>query len=299
MSYLQDSMELNLFFLRILKEHALFMQLSFTPKNKALADMAMGIRERLAELLKRAVSLSKGYIRQGVMNSGELFTKYTEEAERQTEYFTGIPIDKQITLDEYSIGGGMTPPQSMKPQVDTLNHNALALAQQMLEFKQNVMENVEACRIITTMYPSQIDHLIHESQHYIYMLNLLMSGDTELTLREFAQEQAFWNDIMGEHAEFIEGLLDPSEDALKAQASMFAEEFARLTQQAGVAEERTQILPQVTVRSEAATSNIRDFKSQGAQGILSCKIRSIINPLLSDHVLREANHYLRILRENM
>lgn len=34
----------------------------------------------------------------------------------------------------------------------------------------------------------------------------------------------------------------------------------------------------------------------GAEGILQCKIRSVILPLLADHVLREANHYIRLLR---
>ena len=30
-------------------------------------------------------------------------------------------------------------------------------------------------------------------------------------------------------------------------------------------------------------------------GIDACRIRSIILPLLADHVLREANHYIRLL----
>ncbi len=299
MPYMQDSMELNLFFLRILKEHALFMQLGFTPKDKALADRAAAMGAQVAELLKQAIVLSKGYIPEEIMTSGELFTRFTEEAERQTEYFTGVPIDTQITRSEYDLGGNITPPPSMKPQVDALNQNALALARQILQFNQNVVDDVAACRIFTTNYLTMLDHTAREAQHYVFMLTTLMSGDTELTAREFAQEQAFWNDIMGQHAEFIEGLLDPSEDALKAQATAFADEFARLVQQADAAEERLQMLPQVTMRSEAATRNIRNFKTQGAKGILSCSIHSIIIPLLADHVLREAGHYLRVLKENM
>lgn len=299
MRYLQDSMELNLFFLRILKEHALFMQLSFMPRDKALADMAADLRTKLAQLLKQAVALSKGYISQEVMTSGELFTRYTEEAERQMEYFTGLPLDIQITRDEYNLGGAMIPPPSIKPHIDTLNQNALALAQETLKFMKKSLADVMACRAITTIYPTQIDHLMREVQHYILMLKALMAGNIELSAEEFAEEQAFWNEIMEEHAEFIDGLLDPSEKGLKAQASAFANQFAGLVQQAKAAEERPALVPQITVSSEAATSEIQNFKSQGANGILSCKVRSIINPLLADHVLREANHYLRVLRENM
>ncbi|MGM9599915.1 MAG: DUF2935 domain-containing protein [Faecousia sp.] len=41
---------------------------------------------------------------------------------------------------------------------------------------------------------------------------------------------------------------------------------------------------------------LRDFKAAGAKGIQECKIRSVILPLLADHVLREANHYIRLLK---
>ena len=43
------------------------------------------------------------------------------------------------------------------------------------------------------------------------------------------------------------------------------------------------------------TKQYQQFKTAGTEGITDCEIRSIILPLLADHVLREANHYLRIL----
>ena len=45
------------------------------------------------------------------------------------------------------------------------------------------------------------------------------------------------------------------------------------------------------------TIKLRDFKKVGTKGILDCEIKSIILPLLADHVLREANHYIRLLDE--
>ena len=299
MPYIQDSMELNLFFLRILKEHALFMQLSFTPKDKALADRAGELKEKLVDLMQQAVTLSKGYIPVAVMTSGEMFTPYTEEAERQTEYFTGVPVNMQLTREEYDLGGDMLPPPFIMPQVSALNQNALAVARQMLQFNQSVLDDVLACRVFTVIYPSELGHLVNEAQNYITMLTRLMSGTAEMAPLEFAGQQAFWNLNMGQHAEYIEGSLDPTESMLQAQAAAFAREFARVTQQARTAEQRLQILPQVTLRSEAATQRIQRYKAEGTEGILSCSIRSIIIPLLADHVLREANYYLRMLHVNM
>ena len=51
----------------------------------------------------------------------------------------------------------------------------------------------------------------------------------------------------------------------------------------------------LTARTLQTTKQYQQFKTAGTQGITDCKIRSIILPLLADHVLREANHYLRIL----
>lgn len=48
-------------------------------------------------------------------------------------------------------------------------------------------------------------------------------------------------------------------------------------------------------RSLEETRKLQEFKTAGTKGILECQISSIILPLLADHVLREANHYIRIL----
>jgi hypothetical protein len=55
-------------------------------------------------------------------------------------------------------------------------------------------------------------------------------------------------------------------------------------------------ISKITEDSLKSTMEISKFKSQGTQGLVECKIKSIIIPLLGDHTLREANHYLRLLK---
>lgn len=43
------------------------------------------------------------------------------------------------------------------------------------------------------------------------------------------------------------------------------------------------------------TINFRNFKVAGKEGFLACQIRSIIVTLLADCIVREANHFIRIL----
>ena len=98
---------------------------------------------------------------------------------------------------------------------------------------------------------------------------------------------------MMEHALFIRGLLDPTEVELIETADNFAMEYDKLL---GMAREQDcKTMDEVTRKSLDETLRYREFKAAGAEGILECEIASLILPLLADHVLREANHYIRIL----
>lgn len=97
---------------------------------------------------------------------------------------------------------------------------------------------------------------------------------------------------MKEHAEFIRGLLDPTEKELIMTADQFADAYELLLQNHGND-------PFYLINASLQeTISFRDFKIAGEEGILNCKIKSIIIPLLADHVLREANHFIRILRNS-
>ena len=109
------------------------------------------------------------------------------------------------------------------------------------------------------------------------------------------ETERFWNQIMMEHALFIRGLLDPTECELIETANAFAGDYSRLLEEARKQEFRT--MNGLTRKTLETTRRYRDFKAAGTKEITGCDIRSIILPLLADHVLREANHYLRILKK--
>lgn len=298
-TYIEDSLELNLFFLRIMKEHSLFLQLGFTPRNKDMGAQAEDLRRRIDDLLRQTIQTARGYVSKTVMDSGELYTQYTEEAERVTQALTGVPIDIQLTIDEYSLGGADTAPASMQEAAGRINSRALSLTRELLDFKEQVWNEAMACEIFTVNYPLILEHIIAEAKNYINMLQMLTAHRLEMGPEELADEEAFWNEDMKQHAQFIDGLLDPTETAAKRTAAGYASQFAALTRQANAAKREIRSLPMLTRRTMPAVENIRNFKAQGTNEILSCKLKSIIIPLLSDHQLREANYYLRILRETI
>ena len=56
-------------------------------------------------------------------------------------------------------------------------------------------------------------------------------------------------------------------------------------------------LPLDRITKKARFREVSKFNAQGTEGLLECKIQSIILPLLGDHVLRESNHFIRLLEK--
>ncbi len=293
-----QSLDINLFFLRIMKEHAFFLEGGFTPVNSDLARQADTFKKKYEALLTEAVTLTGGCISPGVASSGEVVTDFTLNAEKATEFYTGISIDTSITMAELSLTKRVTQLnlQTLVQRVADLSQRAIAVTQSLINFKTIVLDNVLACKMFTFNYPLLIDHIRREAILFVELLTRLQNRVMVDIIGFAVEQESFWNRIMAEHAKFIRGLLDPTEEVLFQTANNFGKEFDVLTAEAMALHSQINLFPRVTQKSLKETIGIRDFKRQGTEGILACRIRSIILPLLADHVLREANHYLRLLK---
>lgn len=289
--YVTLSLELHLFFARIMKEHALFLKAGFTPADQDFAREAEFYKQKFEALLRRAVCLSSGVVSKCVLASGELVTEFTADAEKQTQCFTGIRIGREITRMESLLRCGdhvrVTP--ALCRQVKQLNRMALRLLQGLIDFKEKILNRMLHCCMFTINYPLLMEHIIREAKLYQSFVCGVEHGD--LDTQSMKETESFWNQIMMEHALFIRGLLDPAEHELVETSNTFAQEYSSLLSKARAANDKTMLRRE----SLNETLRFRDFKAAGVKGIENCEIRSIILPLLADHVLREANHYIRLL----
>lgn len=291
-NYVVKSLELHLFFGRIMKEHSLFLKAGFTPANVNFSNKATYYKNQFESLLNQAVMLSRGIVSQDVLCSGEMVTEFTAMAEKQTEKFTGIPINKEITKRELSLCNNCNQcanPSEIVCQVQRLNQMALNLLDGLICFKETILNNVLGCKMFTMNYPLLLEHIIREAKLY-YEYICILEQDGDISKQCMKDTECFWNQIMMEHAMFIRGILDPTETELFNTADEFAKEYAALIESCNCAQEK--MMP---MDSLSETIRFRDFKMAGVQGIEDCQIRSVILPLLADHVLREANHYIRLL----
>lgn len=293
--YVSTSLETHLFFGRIMREHALFLLAAFPAGEMGYRNKADWFREQFENALEQTVRLADGMVSEEVLCSGEVFTEFTEMAERQTRNLTKIPINIRITQAEKKLRAGCRtcPDSRMIQRVRQLNQNVLRLINGLITFKENILREVLACNLYTANYPLLIEHILRETKLYRHIVTALEEKGC-MPLQDMKEAELFWNQIMMEHALFIRGLLDPTECELMETADHFAGDYCRLLEEARKQDCRT--MDEVTRKTLETTEQYRDFKAAGAEGITGCGIRSVILPLLADHVLREANHYLRILK---
>ena len=170
--YITTSLETHLFFGRIMKEHALFLQAGFPAGEMAYINKANWYRAELEKVLWQTVRLADGTVGKDVLCSGEVFTEFTVMAEQQTGRLTKIPIDFRITQAEKTLqaGCGECGDGRMALQIRQLNQRVLGLLRGLIMFKEKILQQVTSCRLFTANYPLLADHVLREANHYLRIL---------------------------------------------------------------------------------------------------------------------------------
>ncbi|MDY2612779.1 MAG: DUF2935 domain-containing protein [Lachnospiraceae bacterium] len=297
-NYVTLSIETHLFFARIMKEHALFLEAGFPCKETQWIQRADRLRNEFENLLRQVIQFNCGLMNHEILKSQELVTQFTLQAERRTSQLTGISIDHRITMAEQQLEADCSGNRHkrMIRSIDQLNRKAIHLLDELIGFKESILREVEEGCLFTFNYPLLIQHILREAKLYRSILTDLVE-DQRVSYKKIRNQEMFWNQIMMEHAWFIRGLLDPTETELIESADHFAVEYGELLEMART--QNCKAMDGIRRKSLEETLKYRKFKEAGAEGILNCEIASLILPLLADHVLREANHYIRILECGM
>ena len=297
-NYVTLSIETHLFFARIMKEHTLFLEAGFPYKEKQWIQRADRLRNEFENLLRQVIQFNCGLMNHEILKSQELVTQFTLQAERRTSQLTGISIDHRITMAEQQLEADCSGNRHkrMIRSIDQLNRKAIHLLDEFIGFKESILREVEEGCLFTFNYPLLIQHILREAKLYRSILTDLVE-DQRVSYKKIRDQEMFWNQIMMEHAWFIRGLLDPTETELIESADHFAVEYGELLEMART--QNCKAMDGIRRKSLEETLKYRKFKEAGAEGILNCEIASLILPLLADHVLREANHYIRILECGM
>lgn len=186
--------------------------------------------------------------------------------------------------------------------VRKLNEDSIQLVLGLRNFKRNLLIMIINCQVKGFNFPLLVDHIAREAEYFMRTLKKFNEGILDPIQDAIIKENVFWLRIMMEHSRFIASLLDQSERNLVVQARKFGDDFEVLLNQARDVESMLYkksptypIIGRLNKDSENATHELRNFKQAGLDLIKSCQIRNVIDPLLADHVVREADHFLYMI----
>ena len=135
-TYVRLSLELHLFFDRIMKEHSFFLEVAFTEKDKEFKKIANTFQKTFDKILENVVTLANGKMSKDFLTSNEIITKNTLLAETQTSNLSGVKINSQISELEYKLKEGVINANSqIVNYISTLNKRTLTIIQNLIQFK--------------------------------------------------------------------------------------------------------------------------------------------------------------------
>jgi len=189
------------------------------------------------------------------------------------------------------------------PQViRNFNQEVQNAAAHIWAYKRKVLGLILSCRLPgANNFPLLVDHISREADYFCRRLADLNAGRLDPLPDAIINENVFFLRIMADHAKFISHLLDPSERKLIDMANEFSHDFDKLLYQARDLEsmrpesQTVPLLGQFLDQNRVSVKALRDFKLTARELIAACKIKSIIHPLLADHVYREADRFLQII----
>ncbi|WP_172373361.1 DUF2935 domain-containing protein [Sporosarcina jiandibaonis] len=217
-------------------------------------------------------------------------TKLIQEAHQYIAIFERI--EEQVS--EYN---ERTDPEVIR----NLNIQVYQAAVSIWAFKRKVLGLILHCQINGSNFPLLVDHVSREAAYFAKRLRELNEGKIKPLADAIIDENVFFLKIMADHSKFIGHLLDPSERKLVDQAREFSNDFDQLLYQAQDLDsmrpqsETKPLYDQFLDQNRVSVVSLRDFKKTARELIEECRIKSIIHPLLADHVFREASHFLEII----
>lgn len=298
-TFIDKSINLHLFYMRITYEHLTIIEGALPLKYDDLIDEVRKLRQESQKFLSTIVAVAKGHVSESVAKSQEIITTFTYEAERKTELLTGLKIDTNITQDEQVLLTSRS--QMYRPllseQIVKLNSDAISIIQRITDYQSKLLESVLRCKIYLPIYPDRIQHIISENNNYLSNLKNIQNMTLTPTLNSLLDEIIFWSDNLADHNEFIIGLLDPHEKESINEAKEYEEKYEDLKAEAIAAKGDSVKIIEVLNKSLELTLQFKASNVKELEKMLTCNLKSITLPLAIEHDLRELNHYLRILQD--
>ena len=299
-TFVSDSINVNLFFLRTIREFCLTIQLSTEISSKDYSTRAGEIANKCEQVGRELIKYSNGNVSEEALQYQIFVTEYTLPIELLTEKLFNIKLATDITEEELNLTPEVpiNPSQEFVNNIMIVNNESLAICNEFRNLCIEIYVNLRKNEVFSYTYPSLLLFMIRETDIYIMQLERLISKSVVDPI--YATDIGFlYSTVMQAIAGFLDGLIDPYHQAEMQIFSKFTvrfEEQADLYKNVPLSPSNQRDLIENTI---SIVSEFKEFMSQIIQKVLDNKINFIIEPLFLDNMYTEINYFIYLLQMNL
>lgn len=291
-SFVLQTLNSGLYFLRTIREFAINIQLSFLENNGEYISTAKDFSDRAEELIGDLMVYANGNVTREALGNQIFVTDYTLDTELLTEKLFSIDIDTTITVEQQELTPGFSqnPSQSLINDLKTVNKSSLTLVTNFISFCENIISRMRKNDLFSYSYISLIEAMIVETNLYKLNLERLISGNN-IDPSFKADYEYLFNNLLQRYTSFVRGLVDPKNAEVILRAGAFSSEFGLIANEYKNAIINPDVETELKERSLDTIDRFREFLSQVIEDLLNSKIYFITEPTLLDNILTTANYF--------
>lgn len=298
-NFVQESIAINLYYLRTLREFCLNIQTSLVPFEKGYISKAESIALSCERLGNDITSFASGMVSKEALDYQIYVTQYTLECEKLTEKLFNIDIDTGITEKELQLKSG-EPKTVSKEMVDSMkriNAEAFSLADEFSKLCTEIVNKMEINELFSYSYIALTRFMIYETELFKSGLERLIQ-QFQIDPSSAANYEFYFNNSMRSIAIFIEKLVDPINEDIFDKAKWFENSFNE-------AEETYKTTPLTPDNQKALTEKetllvkeFHNFMEECIKKLLAREVYFIIEPIFWDNMYTQINFFQYILNYN-
>ena len=298
-NFVQESIAINLYYLRTLREFCLNIQTSLVPFEKGYISKAESIALSCERLGNDITSFASGMVSKEALDYQIYVTQYTLECEKLTEKLFNVDIDTGITEKELQLKSGepKTVSQEMVDSMKRINAEAFSLADEFSKLCTEIVNKMEINELFSYSYIALTRFMIYETELFKSGLERLIQ-QFQIDPSSAANYEFYFNNSMRSIAVFIEKLVDPINEDIFDKAKWFENSFNE-------AEETYKTTPLTPDNQKALTEKetllvkeFHNFMEECIKKLLAREAYFIIEPIFWDNMYTQINFFQYILNYN-
>ena len=298
--YVQESIAINLYYLRTLRDFCINVELSFYG-NTPYKARAESLARRSQDLGREIVTSTNGKVPSKGLSYQIFYTEYTLPIERLTEKLFTLNLGTNIT----EIQLRLTPTDTFEvndnliTSMTSFNDRATSIANDFIELSKEITKEMTSNNLFSYSYPTMYNFMIITIELYIGELNRLKERTKKDPIIALDTEYGY-NITAYEITSFLRGLIDPSADSyIEVLNNILNEIYPKLLEDYNSLPLSPENQQNLTERSITVIRRIRLLISNMLRDLLDAKLYFIIEPLAIDNFYRNINYFLYALDADM